>query len=418
MRRLVKPTATAVAALSAGCLAIAAIAAVAAPRPPTVLAQTEEPPTTTLTVGAERWTGRIGTHIWGGQAVDYRGIMTARIPFTATAGTTASLTIEGVAEPPASLDLTWYDVTAMAPSDAGDDWAAWRPVQEGTPVEGVSPTLDAQAILLPAQPGRWLLHAIGFWDGEGRADVSWGWLIDVAEGGTASFAGTFAGGFEQSDFVAGPDICPGFGQPGLWWLTAEPETDFFDRYRALMLAETGLQFVQGFPVEVAFQGRLSPRGQHGHLGSYEREIVVTELTAMTTTLRCGMDKPDLALLDARFFLACERFELHFTVANLGSRRIEAPVRVVARDAGGGEVGVFESLDPLAPGQRVPVDWWWDPPLPEAIPVELVADELPDVDERYRTNNRIAVERLPPEPCPPPTPGPEGPSVYVPSAERP
>lgn len=420
LRRRVLPSAPAVAALAAGCLALSAmtlLATIGAPRPPAARAQSDDPPTATLAVAAERWTGRLGTHIWAGRAVDYRGIMTARAPFTATQGTTASLAIEGVVEPPVGLDLTWYDVTADPPSDVGDDWAAWRPREPGSPVEGLSPTLEAQAIALPAQPGRWVLHGIGFWNGEGRGDVGWGWLVDVVDGGAEAFVGTFAGGFERSDFAAGPDACPASGRPGTWWLAAEPETGFFDRYRALMLAETGVGFVEGFPVEVAFRGRLSPPGQHGHLGAYEREVVVTALTAMTTTLRCGMDKPDLALLGATYVQGCERNQLQFTVANLGSRPIAVPIRVVARDAGGGELGVL-GLDPLAAGQRVPLLWWWDPPLPEAVPVELVADELPGVDERYRTNNRIAVEHLPPPPCPPPTPEPDGPRLYVPSAERP
>lgn len=399
----------------------------------------DAPPQAALQIGHVGVPGRLGTHIWAGRAVDYRGIMTGRTPFTTTAGRAGTLDLTGIDVPPEGLAAQWFDVTGQRPDAAEDDWAAWRPVGPAVPIADARAALR-QPLRIPDGEGRWLLQVTAFWSGEGRGDVGWGWLFDVvprAEVPERSYTGLFMSGFEASAFISGTARCP--GDDDTWWLSAEPETGFFERYRAVIAAQSGVPagYTDYTPVEVTFKARLSPPGAYGHLGAYRRAITATQLVAMSPTLRCGMDKPDPALATPWYDFACganggyDR-RLRFTVANRGSQPYTRTLRVVARDADGGEVDRFDVAGPLAPGAAATVERVWARPLPPAHPVALAFDGIDRRADRFFSNNVVDIPQvtMTPPACPPvtpsatpdggpsATPAPPGRRAFMPYAVRP
>ncbi|MEO8083207.1 MAG: hypothetical protein ABI780_05245 [Ardenticatenales bacterium] len=414
--------AIAAAAAVAVALTIGAVAALIGAQRQHAMAQ-DEPPTASVQQGGVVFDGRLGTHIWGGRAVDYRGIMTARTPFTAVAGSAATLGIQGVDDPPASLSATWYDVGAQEPDDAGADWAAWRPTSPGVPVADAAAVLR-QGVRLPRLKGRWLLHVVAVWDGEGRGDVGWGWLFDIVgadEVPERTYTGLYMSGFESSAFISGTDRCPGD-----WWVSAPADTGFGERYRAVVAAQSGVvhPYDDFSPVETTFRARLSPPGHYGHLGGFSRIITVTQLIAMSPTLRCGMDKADLALVDPWYDYVCAPVDgldrrIRFALANIGSQPFTRTVAVVVRDAVGAEVDRFEGLGPVEAGGRRDVERRWQRPLPLAAPVSLEIEGTTNEDDRYSVNNRVAVPQvtMTPPNCPTATatPGAHVDALYFPLA---
>lgn len=95
---------------------------------------------------------------------------------------------------------------------------------------------------------------------------------------TSEFEGTYSSGFEVSSFVP-CDYSDEAGYGVGYWLTGT--TEFYDQYYALV-ESSGFDPSTGYlSVYVRFKGELSPSGDYGHLGMYEREITVTELLEMT-----------------------------------------------------------------------------------------------------------------------------------------
>ena len=400
------------AALWAAAVAVAAAVGLRAADRTGAQAQ-DTPPAAALHVGAAAVPGRLGTHVWGGRAVDYRGIMTPRRPFTAAAGSVATLDIAGVSDAPAGLAAQWYDVSGLAPDAAEDDWAAWRPVGSPVPAAGVGAALR-QPVRLPLGEGRWLLHVVGVWDGDGRGDVGWGWLVDVTpsdEGPERTYHGTYRAGFEVSSFISGTASC---GGDDAWWLSADAATGFDERYRAAIAAQSGMPagYTDYAPVETTIRARLSPPGRYGHLGAYRHAITVTAVLAVSPTLRCGMDKPDPALASPWYDFVCGAAggfdrRLRFTLVNRGSQPMTRTVRIVARDAAGREVDRFDHVGALAPAAEATVERVWTRPQPAADPASLELDGVPRDDDRYVTNNRIAVPLVTMTPpwCPTASPTP-------------
>lgn len=387
------------AAALAFALCAGAAAALAGSGRPSARAQ-DAPPQAYVRRGGLVDQGRLGTYEWGGRAVDYRGIMTARAPITAAVGGAATLGFDGIDDAPVSVSATWYDVGGDAPLDAGDDWAAWRPTSPGVPVADVKAALS-QGVRLPRLKGRWLLHVVAVWEGEGRGDVSWGWQFDIVgadETPERTYTGFYLTGFEASNFISGTDRCPGDGPS--WWLSAAAETGFGQRYRSVIAAQSGVTNTYGdyTPVEATFRARLSPPGSYGHLGAFSRMITVTQLIAMSPTLRCGLDKADLAVVDPWYDYACAprggyHRQLRFWLANLGSQPFTRTVSVIARDAAGGEVERFEDLGGIAAGERARIDWRWERPLPRTDPVSLEIEGARREDDRYTVNNRVAIPQV-------------------------
>ena len=95
---------------------------------------------------------------------------------------------------------------------------------------------------------------------------------------SGEFEGYYASGFEVSSFVpCGIAENPSYGNG--YWLTGN--TEFYNQYAAL-IQSTGFDQSTGYlSVYVRFKGELSPQGTYGHLGAYEREVIVTELLEMS-----------------------------------------------------------------------------------------------------------------------------------------
>ncbi|MFL5806714.1 MAG: hypothetical protein ACJ8CR_33920 [Roseiflexaceae bacterium] len=94
------------------------------------------------------------------------------------------------------------------------------------------------------------------------------------------FAGYYLASFEISSFVAcGSFAIPGYGQGS--WLSAGPESQFYERYHALGSLKPDWS-TPGPIVYVRFIGHLAPpqQGGYGHLGGYPREVVVSQLLSM------------------------------------------------------------------------------------------------------------------------------------------
>ncbi len=101
---------------------------------------------------------------------------------------------------------------------------------------------------------------------------------------TDEFEGYYASGFEVSSFVPceGTEPNPGY-VPGYW---LNGTTDFYDQYYALVQSSEFDQNSGYLSVYVRFKGDISPSGNYGHLGAYEREVTVTELLEMSVEGTC------------------------------------------------------------------------------------------------------------------------------------
>lgn len=85
------------------------------------------------------------------------------------------------------------------------------------------------------------------------------------------FAGLYINGFETSDFVS----CGGATKGGRFWRAGygAAEARIIEDWRA-----AGRRGAEAFPfLWIEFSGRLSPRGEYGHLGLYPREVSVVSL---------------------------------------------------------------------------------------------------------------------------------------------
>jgi hypothetical protein len=111
------------------------------------------------------------------------------------------------------------------------------------------------------------------------------------------FVGYYRTSFEISSFVpcAMGDL-PGYAKG--YWLTADPQVEFYDHYRTTIAASSGSAIAGSDDaraiVFVRFIGQLSPPADpngagYGHLGSYTHEITVTQILEMTpyTTKQCA-----------------------------------------------------------------------------------------------------------------------------------
>ena len=103
-------------------------------------------------------------------------------------------------------------------------------------------------------------------------------IIGVSEG---EFAGHYTSGFEVASFAP----CAGSGPSGPWWLNAAPEIRFYEQYSAL-LGGTPQPPGAYASVFLRFRGTLSPPGDYGHLGAYEREVMVVEVVEMSVEGEC------------------------------------------------------------------------------------------------------------------------------------
>jgi hypothetical protein len=95
--------------------------------------------------------------------------------------------------------------------------------------------------------------------------------------GTAIYSGYYQSGFETSNFVADTK-CP--REPG-WWLTVE-EAGFRERFAEVTEGDAS----ELRTVFVRFEGRLSRRGDWGHLGEYDHEVTVVHLLEMEAAPEC------------------------------------------------------------------------------------------------------------------------------------
>lgn len=97
------------------------------------------------------------------------------------------------------------------------------------------------------------------------------------------FEGYYASGFEVSSFVpCGMSEEASYGNG--YWL--DGTADFYDQYSALVQS-SGFDPSAGYlSVYVRFEGELSLPGSYGHLGAYEREVIVTELLEMSADKKC------------------------------------------------------------------------------------------------------------------------------------
>lgn len=77
-------------------------------------------------------------------------------------------------------------------------------------------------------------------------------------------------GFEVEGFTP----CDADGQ---WWVADAP-ADLRERYRDAV----GFRYT---PVYVVVEGTLSPPGEYGHLGAYDRQISISRLVEMDTARR-------------------------------------------------------------------------------------------------------------------------------------
>lgn len=223
------------------------------------------------------------------------------------------------------------------------------------------------------------------------------------------FEGLFGNAFEVSAFVEGTGGCPGRDQA--WWL--KRNRAFREWYAALTAEHVSGQPYEQTPyvVYTRFVGWISPPGSYGHLGLYEREIVVSELIDMVDTDLCGMDLPDLVLASYPYgWLGAQpsgcvpgglgTVTLELCVANLG-RQPSSSTWVALRGDGsdverlrlcGLAAGETRCLAPVALSRPVSI-------------VEVDADN--EVAERFEDNNlrRLVVPTFSPPPtCTPLPPG--------------
>jgi hypothetical protein len=98
-----------------------------------------------------------------------------------------------------------------------------------------------------------------------------------------TFEGRYFWAFEASVFYPGESECT-TGIPA-YWLGAESGSGFFERLDALAVNVPNAK-VSGVRAHVRFTGRLSPPGQYGHLGAYEREVTVVHLIDMQSAEPC------------------------------------------------------------------------------------------------------------------------------------
>jgi hypothetical protein len=100
---------------------------------------------------------------------------------------------------------------------------------------------------------------------------------------SGEFEGFYTSGFEVASFIPGEMI----GDPNQgvgYWVNGTPE--LYEQYTALVQSR-GSDPISGYiPVYVRFKGELSPPGNYGHLGAYEREVTVTELLEMSLDGEC------------------------------------------------------------------------------------------------------------------------------------
>lgn len=99
--------------------------------------------------------------------------------------------------------------------------------------------------------------------------LSTGCVSDGAGGaGAQVHAGLFRQGFEQSDFY--PDA-----GGGPWWLTHDG-----DLWSQISAHASGSGRGMAVVVRLEVEGEVSPPGRHGHVGAYERELVVSRVVSV------------------------------------------------------------------------------------------------------------------------------------------
>jgi len=120
-------------------------------------------------------TAGVGTFCWGGGCVRKVGILTAVHPLVVTSPLSGTLAL-GLDAAPSHLALAVYPVTEEDQVASGDDFRAWRPRQEGRQ-ETVERKVE-QPLRLVRDPGMYVLQLVAVWEGEGRGDVIYGFLVE------------------------------------------------------------------------------------------------------------------------------------------------------------------------------------------------------------------------------------------------
>ena len=359
------------------------------------------------------------TYCWNGTCADAGAIVTLAEPLTVPLGAGLVLAPSRASlRAPDAITVTRHRAADLERLAAEGTAARWRSTGPGV-VEALAPIAPLRHVTytLPAVPGAWVLEVRARWSGDPDADVRWGVRVDTTDGPIdRTYDGLYQRGRHVDLFVPGGAMCPYDGPA--WDLTiCDGEHDCYglrspwlERYDAVTKELTGGERASHWddpPVEVRFQGRRAPAGGQYNARDAHPRIVVTALEAMTATLRCGMDAPDLALAAATVAdVGCihgthyERFVARVT--NIGTQpAVPFAVEAWAGNTAG-EVIRWE-VGPLAVGAEVVLTAtrqmrMGDPPVTSfRVDVRDEVAERFDVANNHREN--VARPRTRNERCP-------------------